>query len=47
MGHVVHIGTMRNAKTVLVRKPERKRPLETLQYKRKDNCRMDLTEMVY
>jgi len=46
VGHVVHIGRMRKATTVLVRKPERKRPLETFRYRRKDNRRMDLAATV-
>jgi hypothetical protein len=41
-GHVAHIGAKRNAYTILVRKPEGKRPLGRLRYKQEDNIKMDL-----
>jgi hypothetical protein len=43
-GHVVHMGEMRNAYKILVRKPEGKRPLGRPTY-RWDNITMDLEEI--
>jgi hypothetical protein len=42
MGHVVCIGEIRNAYSILVGKPEGKRPLGRLTRSREDNIRMDL-----
>jgi hypothetical protein len=39
------MGEVRNAYKILVRKPERKRPLRKPRYKSEDNIRMDLKVM--
>jgi hypothetical protein len=44
-GHVARTGDMRNAYKILVRKPERKRPLGRPGRRWEDNIRMDLTEL--
>jgi hypothetical protein len=43
VGHVVHMGEMRSAYKILVRKPER--PLGTPLYRWKDNIKMDFKEV--
>jgi hypothetical protein len=43
-GHVPHMGEIRNAYTILVRKPEGKRSLQRQRHGWKDNIAMDLTE---
>jgi hypothetical protein len=45
MGHVACMGEMRNAYKILVRKPERKRPLGRPRCRCKGNVRMDLREI--
>jgi hypothetical protein len=44
-GHVARMGEMRNVYSVLVGKPEGKRPLEIPRRKWEDNIKMDLTEI--
>ena len=44
-GHVVRMEQSRNAYKVLVRKPERKRPLGKSTRRWKDNIKMELREM--
>jgi hypothetical protein len=44
-GHVVRMGEMRSAYSVLVGKPERKRPLGRPNHKWEDNIKMDLREI--
>jgi hypothetical protein len=41
LGHVVHMGEIRNSYKILVGKPERKRPLRR---PKEENIKMDLTE---
>jgi hypothetical protein len=41
-GHVVHIGEMRNAYKILVRKPEEKTPLKRLRCRWEDNIKTNL-----
>jgi hypothetical protein len=43
--HVARMGVIRNANSVLVGKPERKRPLGRPRSRWEDNIRMDLREM--
>jgi hypothetical protein len=45
-GHVARKGKKRNVYRLLVRKPERKRPLERLRRMWIDNSKMDLLEIV-
>ena len=45
MGHVAHMGTMRNAYRVLVGKPEGKRPLGMCRHRREDNIKIGLQEV--
>jgi hypothetical protein len=45
VGHVAHRGDKRNVYTLLVRKPEGKRPLGSPGYGCKDNIRLGLTEI--
>jgi hypothetical protein len=45
VGHVARMGEKRNAYTLLVGKPERKRPLGRLTRRWVDNFRMDLGEV--
>jgi hypothetical protein len=45
-GHVARMGAIRNAYTILARKPERKRPLGRPRCRWKDNIKMDLIERV-
>ena len=45
MGHVARMEQSRNAYKVLVRKPERKRPLGKSTRRWKDNIKMELGEM--
>jgi hypothetical protein len=40
-GHVVHMGEMRNAYKILVRRPEGKRSLGRQRHRWKDNIKMD------
>jgi len=44
-GRAAHMGDMRNAYNILVRKPEGKRPHEKPRSRWKDNIRMDFTEI--
>jgi hypothetical protein len=44
-GHVAHMGEMRNAYKILVRKPEGKRPLRRPRDRWEDNIRMDVREV--
>jgi hypothetical protein len=44
-GHVARMGEKRNAHKLLVRKPERKRPLRRPRRRWVDNVRMDLLEV--
>jgi len=44
-GHAAHIGERRGAYTVLVAKPEGKRPLAGPRYRWEDNTEMDLQEV--
>jgi hypothetical protein len=44
VGHVVHMGEMRNAHNTFVRKPEVKIPLRRPRHTWEDNMRMDLRE---
>jgi len=41
------MGVMKNVCTVLVKKSERKTPLERSRHRWKDNIRIDLTEVVW
>jgi hypothetical protein len=45
--HVAHIGEVRNAYRILVRKPEGKRPLRRFRHRWEDNVRMDLKEICW
>ena len=45
-GHVTHMEQSRNAYSVLVGKPEGKRPLWRLKRRWEDNIKMDLREVV-
>jgi ribosome biogenesis protein Nip4 len=45
VGHVAHMGGMRNVYKILVRKPEQKRPLRRLKHRWEDNIRKDLREI--
>ena len=45
--HVARVGDRRGVYRVLVRKPERKRPLGRLRRRWEDNIKMDLQKMVY
>jgi hypothetical protein len=40
-GHVAHMREMRNTYKILVRKPERKRPLWTHRHRGEDNIKME------
>jgi hypothetical protein len=44
-GHVAHMGEKGNAYSVLVVKPEGKRPLRIPRYKWEDNIKTDLREI--
>jgi hypothetical protein len=44
-GHVAHMGPYMNAYTVLVGKPEGKRPLRKPRRRWNNNSKMDLTEI--
>jgi hypothetical protein len=44
-GHVAWTCEKRNAHRVSVRKPDRKRPLERLRHRWKDNIKMDIKEI--
>jgi hypothetical protein len=44
-GNVARMGKMRNAYTILVRKPQRKRPLGRPRRRWEDNIRMDIREI--
>jgi hypothetical protein len=44
VGHIVHMGEVKNLYIIFVRKPEGKRPLGRLRYRWEDNIRMDLRE---
>jgi hypothetical protein len=44
VGHVTR-GEIRNAYTILVGKPEGKRPFRILTHRREDNIRMDIREI--
>jgi hypothetical protein len=44
-GHVARIGEERRVHTVLVGKPEEKRPLGRLRHRWEDNIKMDLQEV--
>jgi hypothetical protein len=45
LGHVAHMGEMKNAYQLLVRKPECKRPLGRPGYRWESNIRMDVREI--
>ena len=45
MGHVAHMGEMRDIYRVLVEKPEEKRPLGRPRHRWEDNIKMDLQEV--
>jgi hypothetical protein len=45
-GHIAHIGVMRNVYNILVRKPEKKRPLRRPKHRWEDNIRLNLKEEV-
>jgi len=45
VGHIAHMGQMRNVYIVLVRKPEGKRPLGRPKHRWEYNIRMDLMEI--
>jgi hypothetical protein len=45
VGHVAHMGEMRNAYKILVRKPERKRSLRRPRHRWEGNIRMDPREI--
>jgi len=45
-GHIAHIGEMRNVYKILVRKPEKKRPLRRPKHRWEDNIRLNLKEEV-
>jgi len=47
VGHVVHMGMIRNAYKILVGKSKGKRPLGRCRHRGRDNIRMDLREMVW
>ena len=47
VGHVARMGEIRGAYRVLVRKPERKRPLGRPRRRWEDNVKMDLQELGY
>jgi hypothetical protein len=44
-GHVAHIGEMRGAYTILVGRPEGRRPLGRPRRRWKDNIKMDFREI--
>jgi hypothetical protein len=44
-GHAACTGEMKNAYKILVREPERKRPLGRPRHRQEDNIRMDLREI--
>jgi hypothetical protein len=46
-GHVARMGEKRNVYSILVRKPEGKRPLGRPRYRWMDNIKMDLREIGY
>jgi hypothetical protein len=43
--HTAHMGNMRNAYKILVRKPERNRPLGRCKHRLEDNIKIDLKEI--
>jgi hypothetical protein len=45
VGHVAHMGEVRGAYSVLVRRPEGRRPLGRPRRRWKDNIKMDLREI--
>jgi len=45
MGHVAQMGEMRNVYSILVGKPEGKKPLRRPTHRWEDNVRLDLREM--
>jgi hypothetical protein len=45
--HVAHLGEIRNAYKIFVRKPEGKRPRGRPRRRWEDNIRMDLKEIVW
>jgi hypothetical protein len=45
VGHVVCMGEMRSAYSILIGKPERKRPFGRLRHRWEDNIRMNLGEI--
>jgi hypothetical protein len=45
VGHVAHMGEMRNEYKILVGKPEGKRPLARTRHRYYDNIRMDLRKI--
>jgi len=45
VGHVAHMGDMRNAYGILVRIPEGRKPLGRANHRWEDNIRMDLGEI--
>jgi hypothetical protein len=45
MGHVAHMGEMRNAYNILVGEPEGKRPLRRPKQRWENNIRMDIREI--
>jgi len=45
VGHVAHMGEMRDIYRVLVEKPEEKRPLGRPRHRWEDNIKMDLQEV--
>jgi hypothetical protein len=46
-GHVAWVRMKKNTYKILVRKPERKRPLRRLRHRWENNVRMNLKEMVW
>jgi hypothetical protein len=45
VGHVTHMGQIRNAYKILVRKPEEKRPLGRCKPRWEDNIKIDFREI--
>jgi hypothetical protein len=46
-GHVEHMEEMRNAYSILVGRPDRKKPLGRSKHRWEDNSRMDVMEIVW
>jgi hypothetical protein len=45
VGHVTHMGEMRNAYSILVGQPAKKRPLRRTRHRQENNIRMDFKEL--